>query len=267
MSDTDATTGTKQKDDRKRTSGKRIEISLIDPMPTRQRRVSSVDKSFVESLKMNGLLEPILVRPKPQGRFEVIGGERRLRGAREAKLTEVDCRVFENLTDEEAYKLALQDNMHENPNPMDLASYLLKIKTELHLAQKKIASMSGMSEEKLSNLLRVHDDQTLRKRVEGGLPISSAIELLKMKPSMDPEKWASFAGKTELSRKREIRELASEVKKHSQGKQNKVNSSRKLRCSLCRGPADILDLKSRRLCKRCVDALKKIEMASIRNQA
>jgi ParB/RepB/Spo0J family partition protein len=77
-------------------------------------------KELAESVKANGIIQPLLVRPKA-GRFELVAGERRLRAARMAKLTHAPC-VVREMSDELALEAQLVENTHrEDMNPLDEA--------------------------------------------------------------------------------------------------------------------------------------------------
>src|SRR5215831_14058917 len=80
-----------------------IEASKLDPRPDNGRKRFNKDKlkELAQSIRENGVLEPLLVRPRDNGRFEIVAGWRRWTASKDAKLTNLLCYV-KNMTDEEA---------------------------------------------------------------------------------------------------------------------------------------------------------------------
>jgi len=100
-------------------------LELLDPPKFRFRLEPEEElEDLVESVKALGVKEPILVRPKPDGRYELIAGERRLLAARKAGLKEIPA-IVETLTDEEAEAVALTENLQrKDVTPYEIARYI-----------------------------------------------------------------------------------------------------------------------------------------------
>jgi ParB family chromosome partitioning protein len=110
---------------------------------------------LAESIKAQGIMQPILVRPVGGGRFEIIAGERRSRAARLAGLSEVPVLV-KDVPDEAAAAMALIENIQrEDLNPLEEAQGLKRLTTEFGLTHEQAAQAVGRSRSAASNLLRL----------------------------------------------------------------------------------------------------------------
>ena len=110
---------------------------------------------LAESIKAQGIMQPILVRPVGPGRYEVIAGERRMRAARLAGLDEVPVLVRE-VPDEAAAAMALIENIQrEDLNPLEEAQGLKRLTDEFGLTHEQAAQAVGRSRSAASNLLRL----------------------------------------------------------------------------------------------------------------
>ncbi len=116
---------------------------------------------LAESIKSQGVMQPVLVRPLPGQRggsasaFEIIAGERRVRAARLAGLDEVPVLV-KDVGDEAAAVMALIENMQrEDLNPLEEAQGLQRLVSEFHLTHEQAAQAVGRSRSAASNLLRL----------------------------------------------------------------------------------------------------------------
>ena len=109
------------------------------------------------SIKMLGLLQPLLVRPRPGSGYELIAGERRYRAAREAGLTELPVIVVET-DDRGSLERALVENIHrEDLNPIEEASAYRQLLDEGDLTQEELARRLGRNRVTIANSLRLLD--------------------------------------------------------------------------------------------------------------
>jgi ParB family chromosome partitioning protein len=121
---------------------------------------------LAESIKAQGIVQPILVRPVDGGRYELIAGERRWRAAQRAGLKEVPALV-RNVPDQAALALALIENIQrEDLNPLEEAQGIARLITEFRLTHDAAAAAVGRSRSSVSNLLRLTQ---LPKQVQGYL--------------------------------------------------------------------------------------------------
>ena len=111
---------------------------------------------LAESIRTQGVMQPILVRPLAEdGSYEIIAGERRVRAARLAGLEEVPVLV-KSVSDESAAVMALIENIQrENLNPLEEAQGLQRLVTEFKLTHEQAAQAVGRSRSAASNLLRL----------------------------------------------------------------------------------------------------------------
>ena len=110
---------------------------------------------LAESIRSQGVMQPVLVRPLPGGRYEIIAGERRFRAAALAGLTELPVLVRE-VPDEAAAVMALIENIQrEDLNPLEEAQGLQRLTQEFGLTHEQAAQAVGRSRSAASNLLRL----------------------------------------------------------------------------------------------------------------
>lgn len=110
---------------------------------------------LAESIRAQGIMQPILVRPVGGGQYEIIAGERRSRAARLAGLHEVPVLV-KDVPDEAAAAMALIENIQrEDLNPLEEAQGLQRLTAEFGLTHEQAAQAVGRSRSAASNLLRL----------------------------------------------------------------------------------------------------------------
>jgi ParB family transcriptional regulator, chromosome partitioning protein len=110
---------------------------------------------LAESIRSQGVMQPVLVRPLDGGRYEIIAGERRVRASRLAGLDEVPVLV-KPVADEAAAVMALIENIQrEDLNPLEEAQGLQRLVTEFALTHEQAAQAVGRSRSAASNLLRL----------------------------------------------------------------------------------------------------------------
>jgi len=118
------------------------------------------------SIKEQGIIEPIIVRPIKEGQYEIIAGERRWRAAQKAGLKNVPC-IIRRYTDEEAAEVSLIENIQrEDLNPIEEANAYQQLMDEFHYIHEEIAAAVGKSRAKITNSLRL---LKLDKHVQGFL--------------------------------------------------------------------------------------------------
>jgi ParB family chromosome partitioning protein len=107
------------------------------------------------SIREHGVLEPILVRKRPSGGFEIIAGERRWRAAQQAGLKEVPI-FLHDLNDEGAFEAALVENLQrEDLNPMEIARAFQRLADDYGYTQETIATKVGKERSTVANALRL----------------------------------------------------------------------------------------------------------------
>lgn len=114
-------------------------------------------ESLAESVRVQGLLQPILVRPHPKkpGEYEIVAGERRWRAAQRAQLHEVPI-VVRELNDGEALELALVENVQrQDLDPLEEAEGYRRLMEEFSHSQEDLARLIGESRSHIANTLRL----------------------------------------------------------------------------------------------------------------
>ena len=110
-------------------SSQSVAIDCIELPQQQPRRYFNSEKmaQLVQSVKEHGILEPLLVRPLPNGKYELVAGERRLRAAHTAKFAEVPV-VVRELDDQQALQVALLENLQrEDLNPVEETEGILQL--------------------------------------------------------------------------------------------------------------------------------------------
>jgi ParB family chromosome partitioning protein len=133
-----------------------LSISELKPNPFQPRREWSDAElqNLAESLKIHGLLEPILARPA-SGQYEIIAGERRVRAAQLLGWTHIEARI-RSVSDEEALQLALVENLQRKDlNPMEEARGYRALAEQFSWTHDRVANEVGKSRTAISNSLRL----------------------------------------------------------------------------------------------------------------
>jgi ParB family transcriptional regulator, chromosome partitioning protein len=133
-----------------------ISIDLIDPSPLQPRGIFDEAKlgELAQSISANGVVQPLIVRPK-QDRFELIAGERRWRAAQRAGLTRVPA-IVRQVADDKVLELALIENIQrEDLNPIEEARAYKNLIDTVGLTQEVVAERVGRDRSYVTNFLRL----------------------------------------------------------------------------------------------------------------
>ena len=136
-----------------------VKLRIMDMEPNREQPRQDFDEEALaelsRSIAEHGVLQPILVRPMPDGAYQIIAGERRWRAARAAGLAEVPVAIRE-LSDEEAMAAALIENLQrEDLNPMEEALGYQRLMKTFDLTQEEVSRRLGKSRPVVANALRL----------------------------------------------------------------------------------------------------------------
>jgi ParB family chromosome partitioning protein len=132
------------------------------------------------SIKAQGVVQPIVVRPLPAGSYEIVAGERRWRAAQQAGLETIPA-VVRRVPDEAAIAIALIENIQrENLNPVEEANALQRLIDEFEMTHQRIAEAVGRSRAAVTNLLRLLtlNDDVREMLEEGRMDMGHARALL-----------------------------------------------------------------------------------------
>lgn len=167
-----------------------------------------------ESIKAQGVMQPIVVRPIGNDRYEIIAGERRWRATQLAGLDKIPC-VIRVVPDEAAIAMALIENIQrEDLNPMEEAVALKRLQDEFELTHQEVAQAVGKSRTTITNLLRLialtDDVKTMLEH--GDLEMGHARSML----SLDPAEQRDVA-KQVVAKGLSVRQTEALVRKIQQG--------------------------------------------------
>ena len=191
----------------------RVSLDDITPNTYQPRKTFSAESlhDLSESIKLQGILQPILVREKPQGGFELIAGERRWRASKLAGLDSIPA-IVKSAFDEEVSVLALVENIQrDNLNAFEEAAALGRLRDEFKLTQEQIASAVGRSRAAVANLLRLLllGERARGLLLEGHIEMGHARALLGIENLNDQEALAIEIKNKSLS----VRQAESLVRK------------------------------------------------------
>ena len=155
----------------------------IRPNPAQPRKVFREEalSELADSIRQHGILQPLSVRRIGAG-YELIAGERRLRAAQMAKLTEIPCIVM-NMDERESSLAAMVENLQrQDLDFIEEAAGIARLIQQWNMSQEQIARMLGKSQSAIANKLRLlrHSDRVLNALRENGLTERHGRALLKL---------------------------------------------------------------------------------------
>jgi ParB family transcriptional regulator, chromosome partitioning protein len=150
-----------------------VPVAAVEPNPGQPRRRFDEEalQALADSLRERGIVQPVIVRPRPAGRFELVAGERRWRAAQLAGLETIPALVREH-DDAASLEVAIVENMaREDLNPVEEARAVAALVEELGLTREAVGRRVGRSRVAISNLLRILDlpDEALALLEDGRL--------------------------------------------------------------------------------------------------
>jgi len=180
-----------------------IPIEEIDRNPFQTR--THVDESelaeLAASITANGVVQPILVRPLADGRFQLIAGERRWRASKLAGKKTIPA-ILRQVSDEQALEITIVENLQRTDlNAMEQARAFERLSREFHMTQEQIATRTGKDRVSVSNYMRLLSmPEGIQKLVEGSqLSFGHAKALMGLKFHPDMEKTAQRVANLSLS--------------------------------------------------------------------
>ncbi|MFA6447474.1 MAG: ParB/RepB/Spo0J family partition protein [Patescibacteria group bacterium] len=143
-------------------------------------------EDLVSSIKQHGIIQPLVVAPLPDGRYELIAGERRLRAAVIAELLTVPA-VIRSATEQEKLELAIIENVQRKDlNAMEEAKAYVRLRDEFNLTQDQIGERVGKSRPQVGNTIRLLElePEIQAALMQGKISQSNARTLLSI-PDLD----------------------------------------------------------------------------------
>jgi ParB family chromosome partitioning protein len=162
------------------------------------------------SIRSQGILQPIIVRNVSENNYEIIAGERRWRAAQLAEIDKVPC-LIKNVEDEAAIAIALIENIQrEDLNAMEEAIALERLLTEFELTHQEVANAVGKSRTTVSNLLRLNklNDDVKTLLEHGDIEMGHARALLALEDDLQ-----SNTARTVVAKDLTVRETEALIKK------------------------------------------------------
>jgi ParB family chromosome partitioning protein len=192
-----------------------IRLDLIEPNPMQPRRdfQDAELQELQSSMQANGLLQPVTVRNRADGRFELIAGERRFRAARRLGWATIPAYI-RDVSNEQMLSLALVENLQrEDLNPIEEAEGYRQLINEFGLAHHQVAQAVGKDRSSVTNSLRLLSlpDDVQRMVRDGSLTLGHARALLAMPASVPLHDLAQRVVSERLS-VRDVERLSQEAK-------------------------------------------------------
>ncbi|NQX87357.1 MAG: ParB/RepB/Spo0J family partition protein [Halioglobus sp.] len=176
-----------------------LPVDLIQRGKYQPRRDMDQDalRELAESIAAQGIMQPIVVRPLSDQRYEIVAGERRWRAAQMVGLESVPA-VIRDVSDQAAIAMALIENIQrEDLNPIEEAASLQRLQQEFELTQQEVATAVGKSRSTVANLMRLMTlQEDVRKLLEhGDLEMGHARALLGLEGSAQSMTARTVVGK------------------------------------------------------------------------
>ncbi len=210
---------------------RRVPVELISANPHQPR--DNFDEpalvALAESIKVRGVLQPVLVRPLPGGTYELIAGERRWRAAKLAELEDLPA-IVRHHEDAASLEVALIENMaRQDLNPVEEARACAALTEELGLSREEVGRRVGRSRVAVSNLIRLLDlpDEVLEAIQAGELSEGHGRALLTAPDHGDRRRLARSAVQNDWS----VRELEQRARATRSESDDTVASGRRRRRS------------------------------------
>ena len=199
----------------------------IHPNPAQPRKIFRQEalEELAESIRQHGILQPLSVRRMGTS-YELIAGERRLRAAQLAGLTDIPCIVM-NMDDKESGMVAMVENLQrQDLDFIEEATGIARLMESFHMSQEQAARLLGKSQSAVANKLRLlrHSEPVLRALREAELTERHARALLKL--PTEPEKLAAISAISRLNMSvARAESYIEDLLRKQEGKDPKVNLS------------------------------------------
>ena len=134
-----------------------LKLTDIEPNKSQPRKNFDIEalNTLADSIRQNGIIQPLLVRSMPDGTYQIVAGERRWRAAKMAGLNEVPVFIKE-LSDIQAQQIALIENLQrENLNPIEEANGYKELMDRFGMTQEDVARVVGKARSSIANSLRL----------------------------------------------------------------------------------------------------------------
>jgi ParB family chromosome partitioning protein len=134
-----------------------LELALLTPGVYQPRKLFYEEnlQELSDSIRKNGVMQPIIVRPLPHGKYQIIAGERRWRASKMAELSTIPA-IIKELTDKEALEWAIIENIQrQDLNPLEEAEGYQRLMNEFSYTQEAMGKSLGKSRSHIANMMRL----------------------------------------------------------------------------------------------------------------
>ena len=205
-----------------------LPVELVKPNPKQPRTRFDAEalSALAASIEASGVIQPLLVRPLPDGSYELIAGERRWRAAQEAGLEKVPAIVRDSERAERLQVALIENMVREDLNPVEEAKACAALVEDLGLSKEELARRIGRSRPAVSNLIRLLDlpDEALELLESGDLSEGHGRALLAAEGNDVRRRLARDAARAGWS----VRETENRAKLASQPKEKRSGSKKSL---------------------------------------
>jgi ParB family transcriptional regulator, chromosome partitioning protein len=180
-----------------------LALDQIDHNPYQTRREFDQESlaELADSIAVQGVLQPVVVRPGKEGRFILILGERRLRGSRMAGQTTIPA-IVRRVSEQQAAEMTLVENLQrQDLNCVEAAEAFANLSKDFKLTQEEIGKRAGVSREQVSNYMRLLSlpEGVIGALQKGRLTYSHARTLLQLRDNVQIWKYAQKAIEEKMS--------------------------------------------------------------------
>ena len=206
-------------------SAVKLKLSEIEPNKNQPRK-NFDEEALAElshSIELHGVLQPLVVRPMPDGSYQLVAGERRWRASRMAGLTEVPV-VIKELTDAQVAEIALVENLQrEDLDPIEEALGYKELAEKFDYTQEEISNLVGASRPAIANALRLLTlpEEIINLVSKKELSAGHARALLTLEDDKAKIELAKFVIKEEISVRETERLARKQIKTEPTGKKTK----------------------------------------------
>ena len=206
-------------------SAVKLKLSEIEPNKNQPRK-NFDEEALAElshSIELHGVLQPLVVRPMPDGSYQLVAGERRWRASRMAGLTEVPV-VIKELTDAQVAEIALVENLQrEDLDPIEEALGYKELAERFDYTQEEISNLVGASRPAIANALRLLTlpEEIINLVSKKELSAGHARALLTLEDDKAKVELAKFVVKEDISVRETERLARKQTKTEPTGKKTK----------------------------------------------
>ncbi len=201
--------------------GKSIKIDQLEPNPYQPRKDYGDIEELAKSIKEIGIIEPLIVRPLEENKYQIICGERRYRAALIAGLKEVPC-IEKEINEREMLEIALIENLcRKDLDAFEEAEALNKLSEEFKYTHNRIAEITGKSRSYITEIISINNMPEDLKTFCRHADIKAKSLLVEIVRSGSPERMWELAKKIA---KREIKREEIRQEKRASNHKEKVKS-------------------------------------------